>query len=142
VDGIELVKGDLTVQRYIDLGGSSQQYGTHTDNDVVVRLDLASYPELLGEWVTRELINRIQKLRKKAGLQATDNVDIYISVEDQEGDNVVREAMNDHSDSIRKSVGSMPVDVKEKPEDATVIIMEEQEVAGRKILLWLAHPGS
>src|ERR1700722_4079978 len=97
VDEIELVDGDLTVQRYIDLPDSLGQYGTHTDNDVVVRLDLASHPELEGEWLVRELINRIQKLRKKAGLQASDNVEIYISVEDRGGADILWAAMNDRA---------------------------------------------
>jgi len=138
VDGIGLVEGDLAVQRFIDLPNGSEQYDTHTDNDVVIRLDLASYPELLGEWFVRELINRIQKLRKKAGLQATDNVEIYISMEDQE--DTLLTAMSDQADSIRRSVGSMPVDAKERQSDKTVIIEEEQEVAGRKIMLWLVRP--
>jgi isoleucyl-tRNA synthetase len=61
VDGIDLTKGDLNVQRYIDLPNNSDQYDTHTDHDVVVRLDLASYAELESEWLVRELINRAAK---------------------------------------------------------------------------------
>jgi isoleucyl-tRNA synthetase len=141
VDGIELVDGDLTVQRYIELPNGSDQYGTHTDNDVVVRLDLASYSELMGDWIVRELINRIQQLRKKAGLQATDNIEIYISVEDREEADKLWAAMNDHADSIRRSVGSIPVDVKERKEGTTVIIEKGHEVAGHKIQLWLVRPG-
>jgi isoleucyl-tRNA synthetase len=139
VDGIELVAGDLTVQRYIDLPRSSQQYGTHTDNDVVIRLDLVAYPELMGEWLAREFINRIQKLRKKAGLQATDDVEIYFSVE-EEGAEELTAAMSEYVDSIKKTVGSKPVDEKERPKDIPVIIEEEHEVAGRKILLRLVRP--
>ncbi|GBE81217.1 hypothetical protein SCP_0309440 [Sparassis crispa] len=71
VDGIELVTGDLTVQRYIELpeqvtGQSGvAQNATHTDNDIVVRLDIEVHVELQSKWLTRELINRIQKLRKR-----------------------------------------------------------------------------
>ncbi|KAL6310474.1 hypothetical protein BKA93DRAFT_924664 [Sparassis latifolia] len=70
-DGIELVTGDLTVQRYIELpeqvtGQSGvAQNATHTDNDIVVRLDIEVHVELQSKWLTRELINRIQKLRKR-----------------------------------------------------------------------------
>jgi len=47
VGGIELVEGDLQVQRYIELpAGHETQYTTHTDNEVVVRLDTKACPEL------------------------------------------------------------------------------------------------
>jgi len=69
VAGIELVEGDLVVQRYIELPEGEGSYATHTDNDVVVRLDIQVHPELAREWLARELISRVQKLRKKAGLR-------------------------------------------------------------------------
>jgi len=140
VDGIELVAGDLTIQRYIELPTGSEQYGTHTDNDVVVRLDITVHEELLGESLARELINRIQKLRKKAGLQATDDVEIYFSMEDPAGRDVLLAAMNEHAETITKTVGSMPVNVEDKQKDRTVIIAEEQVVTSWKILLWLVRP--
>ena len=37
VDGIELVEGDLAVQRFLELpAGAEQRYATHTDNDVPI----------------------------------------------------------------------------------------------------------
>ncbi|KAG1771584.1 hypothetical protein EV702DRAFT_1247407 [Suillus placidus] len=52
VDGIELVTGDLTVQCQLKLPPASEGlYATHTDNDVVVRLDIQVHPELMGEWL-------------------------------------------------------------------------------------------
>jgi isoleucyl-tRNA synthetase len=140
VDGIELVAGDLTIQRYIELPNGSEQYGTHTDNDVVVRLDVTVHEELLGESLVRELINRIQKLRKKAGLQATDDVEIYFSMEDQAGLDILATAMNDCADTITRTVGSMPVKVNEIQKDRTVIIEEEQVVARWELVLWLVEP--
>jgi isoleucyl-tRNA synthetase len=70
VRGIELVEGDLQVQRYIELpAGHETQYATHTDNDVVVRLDIKAYPELASEWLVREIINRpeVEKERWSTG---------------------------------------------------------------------------
>ena len=74
VDGIDLVAGDLNVIR--DLPEAAVQGGneTRTDNDVLIILDTNVYDELKTEGLAREIINRIQKLRKKAGLEATDDV--------------------------------------------------------------------
>ncbi|KAH9938927.1 isoleucine-tRNA ligase [Amylocystis lapponica] len=140
VVGIELVTGDLTVQRYIELpeqiGG---QYATHTDNDVVVRLDVLVHKELQSEWLARELINRIQKLRKRAGLQATDDVDVFYAFEEGTGPEIL-EAMHGYEEVILRTVRSVPTDVAKRKVTQKVLIEEEQEVADVKFVLSLAWP--
>lgn len=139
VAGIELVEGDLTVQRYIELpGGTEQQYSTNTDNDVVVRLDIIVHPELKSEWLARELINRIQKLRKKAGLQATDDVDVYYTFIDDEGTDIIS-ALEEHAGLIERTVRSKPLDSKARKGNSTSLVEEEQEVADMKFTLALVR---
>ena len=137
VDGIELVEGDLTVQRYVELSSEQGSYGSHTDNDVVVLLDVQIHPDLQSEWLAREMVNRVQKLRKKAGLQATDDVEVFYSFEDGSGADIL-EAVQKHTEYIQKSVRSVPKDVKEKGEGKKVLIEEEQEIAETKFKLTLA----
>lgn len=140
VAGIELVEGDLTVQRYIELpSGLESQFATHTDNDVVVRLDIQSYPELTAEWLVRELINRVQKLRKKAGLQATDDVEVYYRFEEGNGAELV-DAMQTHSEVLQKTVRNVPVDAKEKKDGKKLLIEETQEISDVKFMLSLVWP--
>ncbi|EEB91645.1 hypothetical protein MPER_09966 [Moniliophthora perniciosa FA553] len=134
VDGIPLVEGDLTVQRYLEVDG--KQYGTHTDNDVVVRLDIQIHPELQGEWLARELINRVQKLRKKAGLQATDDVEVYYTFEANTGSELLQ-AMQEHTDLIRKTVGTTPLSENERKASGIELIREEQEVYDTRFYLTL-----
>lgn len=138
VNGIGLVEGDLTVQRYLELpAGSEGQYATHTDNDVVVRLDIQVHPDLQGEWLARELTNRVQKLRKKAGLQATDDVNIFYRFEEGLGGELIA-ALTIHSEVIKKTVGSLPKDAKER-DGGNTLIEEEQEVADIKFFLYLVR---
>jgi len=139
VAGIELVEGDLVVQRYIELPEGEGSYATQTDNDVVVRLDIQVHPELAGEWLARELISRVQKLRKKAGLQATDDVEVYYRFEEGAGAEL-RNAMGEHAEVIERTVRSVPADVSERRAASNVIIEEEQEVAETKFLLSLVRP--
>ncbi|KAH7911972.1 tRNA synthetases class I-domain-containing protein [Hygrophoropsis aurantiaca] len=135
VDGISLVAGDLTVQRYIELPEGQGQYATHTDNDVVVRLDVQVHPELMGEWLAREMINRVQKLRKKAGLQATDDVAVFYRFEEDAGADL-RSALTEHAEAIEKTIRSVPADEKER-KGGSLLIEEEQEVADVKFVLLL-----
>ncbi|KAI0318329.1 isoleucine-tRNA ligase [Amylostereum chailletii] len=139
VAGIDLVTGDLTVQRYIELpAGGEAQYATHTDNDVVVRLDVQVHPELAGEWLARELINRVQKLRKKAGLQATDDVDVFYQFEEGTGAEL-KDAMREHAEVIKKTVQNVPMDASKRVEGRVSLIEEEQEVAETKFVLSLVR---
>lgn len=138
VDGIQLVAGDLTVQRYMELPPAAQgQFGTHTDNDVVLRLDIQNHADLQGEWLAREFTNRVQKLRKKAGLQATDDIHVLFMFEEGSGIEIVA-ALKEHAAMIRKTVGSEPVEVKSK--QTAPLIEEEQEVADVKFMLYLVKP--
>ncbi|XP_053951274.1 isoleucine--tRNA ligase, cytoplasmic [Anastrepha ludens] len=49
----------------------------HSENDILVLLDMTPNAELLEEGLAREIINRIQKLKKKAKLIPTDEVVIF-----------------------------------------------------------------
>lgn len=139
IANIELVEGDLTVQRYIELpAGAEAQFATHTDSDAVVRLDIQVHPELAGEWLARELINRVQKLRKKAGLQATDDVDVFYALEEGAGEDL-KDAIKQHAEVIRKTVRSVPEDVVKRSKVAKLLIEEEQEIAEVKFMLSLVQ---
>jgi isoleucyl-tRNA synthetase len=139
VAGIDLVEGDLVVQRYIELPEGEGSYATQTDNDVVVRLDIQVHPELAREWLAREFISRVQKLRKKAGLQATDDVEVYYQFEEGVGVEL-RDAIREHAEVIERTVRSIPTDVSERRAGSNVIVEEEQEVAETKFLLSLVRP--
>jgi len=139
VAGIEVVEGDLVVQRYIEVPEGNGAYATQTDNDVVVRLDIQVHPELAVEWLAREFISRVQKLRKKAGLQATDDIEVYYQFEEDAGIEL-RDAMREHAEVIERTVRSVPTDASKRRQGSHLIIEEEQEVAETKFLLSLVRP--
>lgn len=48
------------------------------DGEVLAVLDLGTDESLVEAGLAREVVNRVQKLRKKAGLVATDVVDVFV----------------------------------------------------------------
>jgi isoleucyl-tRNA synthetase len=48
------------------------------NNGITVALDVTISPELKNEGIARELVNRIQNIRKDSGLEVTDRVDVTI----------------------------------------------------------------
>lgn len=80
VDGIALGKEDLLVKRDIADTDASKHLEANTDDDVLTILDAHIYPGLHEEGVAREIINRVQRLRKKAGLVPTDDIKMEYTV--------------------------------------------------------------
>lgn len=87
VGGIALTEEDLIVRRGLKEDESSKNMEPNTDNDVLTILDVELYPELAHEGVGREIINRVQRMRKKAGLVPTDDVKMEYHVK-QDPENI------------------------------------------------------
>lgn len=141
VDGIQLVQGDLTVSRYVELPTDNEQatFAPNTDNDVVIVLDIQIHPELIGEGLARELINRVQKLRKKAGLQATDDIEVFYRFNQGADPEDLKRAMVEYEEMIRRTVRNAPRDVVHRSQGKELIIEEEQEIADVKFSLLLVR---
>lgn len=144
VDGIKLEENDLRVRRELKQG-DSQTLEPNTDDDVLTILDAAIYPDLAEEGVAREIISRVQRLRKKAGLQPTDDVKMEYKVlsdpedigllkvfksQEQAFVKVLRRPLDKHE--VTQVQGEIP---NEKEEG--IIMEEEQEVQKATFLLRL-----
>ncbi|ORY30942.1 isoleucyl-tRNA synthetase [Rhizoclosmatium globosum] len=81
IEGVSLGEGDLEVVRQFDTSaGTGSKFEAKAQGDVLVILDVAEDLELVQEGLARELINRVQRLRKKAGLQPVDDVEYFYTM--------------------------------------------------------------
>ena len=65
-------------------------------NGLTVALDISLTEDLINEGIARELVNRIQKIRKEAGLEVTDKIDISFLA-----DNDLKQKIKKNIDYIR-----------------------------------------
>ncbi|KAK5997382.1 Isoleucyl-tRNA synthetase [Cladobotryum mycophilum] len=136
VDGIRLEEGDLVVRRGVKEDESSKMLEINTDSDVLTILDSEIYPELAQEGLVREVINRVQRLRKKAGLQPTDDVKMeYRVLSDPDGLGL-EEVLESYSANFEK-VLRRPVEKQKNGESTELIAEEEQELQQATLLLRL-----
>ena len=70
---VELEGGDLEISTE-DIPG----WLVMTENGVTVALDITISEELRYEGIARELVNRIQNLRKDSGLEVTDRIEVQV----------------------------------------------------------------
>ncbi len=77
LDGeVELLEEDLQI-----FTGSADGYVNATDGGLSVYLDTALTDELVMEGVERELVSKIQTMRKEAGFEVTDRIELYYTAE-------------------------------------------------------------
>ncbi|KAL5013777.1 hypothetical protein ScPMuIL_008047 [Solemya velum] len=78
VAGHCLHEEDLRLKYSFDASSeSANKYEAHSDKQVLVMLDVTPSQSMLDEGIAREVINRIQRLRKKAGLVPSNDITIY-----------------------------------------------------------------
>jgi isoleucyl-tRNA synthetase len=74
-------------------------YVTEGDNYVTVVIDTTLTPELIEEGYVRELISKIQNMRKDSDFNVTDRIKVYVS-----GNDKIKEVMNKNADEIKRVV--------------------------------------
>ncbi|KAG0167408.1 isoleucine--tRNA ligase [Apophysomyces sp. BC1015] len=127
VGGIKVTDEDLIVVRYFD--ADAVQYETNTDRDVLVLLDIKKYAELEQEGLAREVINRVQRLRKKANLMPTDDIFMYYRFT-KDVNNELENVIKTQEAVIVKVLKKNLEDVKSMKADTELIIEEAQEING------------
>lgn len=109
VAGIDLIEGDLVVRRSLKQDDNSKDQETNSDDDVLTILDVAIHPELEQEGLAREIINRVQQLRKKANLVPTDDVKMEYRVQ-EDPENIGLEAVFESQSAFIEKALRRPVD--------------------------------
>ena len=96
VDGtdIELEKDDLLIEM-------TQQEGYETINEgnITVVLDTKLTPELIEEGFVREIVSKVQTMRKEAGFEVMDRITVYAKDNDK-----IAEILASNKDTIMKEV--------------------------------------
>ncbi|MDO4478919.1 MAG: isoleucine--tRNA ligase [Lachnospiraceae bacterium] len=96
IDGVavELTEEDLLIDT-----AQTEGYVTETDNGITVVLDKTMTPELIEEGFVREIVSKIQTMRKEAGFEVMDTITVYAN-----GNDTIRKIMEDNGDMIRHDV--------------------------------------
>ncbi|KAK2740126.1 hypothetical protein FQN57_006241 [Myotisia sp. PD_48] len=140
INGIELEGTDLAIVRVLGEGVSnpSDELGAKWEpgfsKDTIVLLDTTSLPEHADDSLAREMISRIQKLRKKAGLVPTDDVVVqYSAVSNPDGidvDEIVSSRQSLFTGSLRGRLENISTGF-----SVESLILEEKQTIGSLTLL-------
>ena len=91
-DDFEFTADDLLIE-----SASAEGYVSSSDNGITVVLDTEVTDELFKEGIVRELVSKIQTMRKDAGFDVVDRIKVYYKTEDE---NVVEAFKNSTLKSV------------------------------------------
>lgn len=122
-------------------------FEAHSDNEVLVLMDMTPNEELLEEGLAREIINRVQKLKKKAQLIPTDPVIIYYALstkaaakkEVKETEAQLHKVLVNYASMIKTAVKSEFIPFNEKQAASKRLIITEQvDLKGVDLILTIS----
>ena len=91
---VELSEEDLLIET-----AQTEGYVTEADGDISVVLDTNLTPELIEEGFVREIVSKVQTMRKEAGFEVMDKIHIYAKDNDK-----ILELMKKHKEEIMSEV--------------------------------------
>lgn len=96
---LELNGEETAIEReFVDIRISAKEgFAVAMENNIFTILDTTLTEELIDEGLARELISKVQQLRKQKNFEMMDNIEITV-----EGDNAVQKAVEKHRDYIMK----------------------------------------
>ena len=116
-----------------EVKGEGGQYAAASEHNVLLLLDCSTDQELMDEGLAREVVNRVQKLRKKAKLVPTDKITVHYTIKGKAGD--LGRVVGTQKELIE---GSLKSPFLGDAPSGNVIIAEEVDVKGTKMMLTLA----
>ncbi|MDY4585450.1 MAG: isoleucine--tRNA ligase [Oscillospiraceae bacterium] len=97
---IQLAAEDLLIETK-----QTEGFESVSDNNIIVALDTHITPELLEEGFVREIISKLQTMRKEADFNVTDNIKVYIT-----GNDKVAEIAANNRDEIKKNTLAVSIE--------------------------------
>ena len=91
---VSLAEEDLLIE-----AAKMEGFVTEGDNYVTVVIDTTLTPELIEEGFVREIISKIQTMRKEADFNVTDRINVYVS-----GNDKIAGIMEKNADEIKRVV--------------------------------------
>ncbi|GKY90391.1 hypothetical protein MPSEU_000013100 [Mayamaea pseudoterrestris] len=130
---------DLESKLEFSRAGEEWESMSKADGSLVVAIDCQQDEAILAAGMSRELINGIQQLRKAAGLDISDVVEIFYAEDD--GVTIVEDAVNRNVTIFEaKFKGAVPVPKRFAPDWSVALKSDTVEVGGSNVTVSICRP--
>jgi isoleucyl-tRNA synthetase len=110
---------DIQIQRF-----EKEGLKVITEHGFTVALDAELDDELIREGIARELINRVQNLRKESGLEVSDRIALVLN-----GDERLAAVLAEHGERIARETLALSLDLSDSAENLNPLVVNDLNVA-------------
>jgi isoleucyl-tRNA synthetase len=104
INGFEIQEGWLQIsKKFNEKYSKDESLGVDSSLDMSVMLDMVLDDKLKQKGMAREIVNKVQKLRKATGLSIDDQVEVFFSFPKKDG-SILGQVVSDNTDSISSSL--------------------------------------
>ncbi|KAK4528311.1 hypothetical protein GAYE_SCF54G6248 [Galdieria yellowstonensis] len=109
IQGHSILLDQVKVTRQVkkDIVGLQEEYEMVASNDtsgLLIFMDMKQDDTLYEEGIARELVNRVQKLRKKAGLLPRDEIEVFVDTDSP----VLRRILEKYTNNLKEALHTPP----------------------------------
>jgi isoleucyl-tRNA synthetase len=116
---------ELLLEEVLIISQDIPGWSVASDQGLTVALDVTLTDELKQEGIARDLVNRIQNLRKDMGLEVQDKIHVKISNDNE----LVNASLGGFGDYIQSETQALSLELSAKPEGAVMLEMDDFEIA-------------
>ena len=128
INGVEIQEGWLKISKQFNAKYlKDESLGVDSSLDISVMLDVTLDDNLRQKGMAREIINKVQKLRKSAGLNIDDHVEIFYEVPSDDA-STLSNVVKDNLEAIRSSLRTAFLSSEEHKQAHFVKIAETEYV--------------
>jgi len=134
--GYELTADEVALKYAFDTTSKEKKnhaYEAHSNGDILVLLDVTPDQSMVDEGLAREVINRVQRLRKEAKLETKDDITIYYKAPEN-----LHKIISSFSEFIYATI-KQPMKQHPVPNDANIIIKDTKNIKGNDLELTIAR---
>lgn len=136
--GYELTSLDLVTR--VDYSGDTKKYeaAVSDDGSIMVAIDCSVEEENWQEYRAKQIVKVVNRLRKDAGLEVADQVEVYYEVLDKDAE-AMTSCLNKHEGIILKKLKGLPKPVSAKKRNCQEIIKGPVDVDFEKLEITLTR---
>ncbi|KAL6072740.1 isoleucine--tRNA ligase [Balamuthia mandrillaris] len=138
IEGCEILLDDVKIIR--EFKGDSQKYEAAWSDEALVVLDLEIDEKMRQEGLAREVVNRVQRLRKKAGLNVGDPVETFYEVpNDGENCEILNRAIDAQQEYLSNALQLPLLPSSFKPPHHLEVISSKEEISDIKVTFFITR---
>ena len=104
-DGVNISTEQVIIEKnFLPKYKKDKVYACLSNSDCGIRIDTTSNDEIQRSYLSREIINRIQKLRQKSGIRISDDIVVIYGFDDESKSKALKEVCEKLKDNIEKTI--------------------------------------